>query len=413
VRRRGTRHLGRIRLLLLGLLFPLGGAASDVLTGTVGAPGGMLAVERSFFGTAHAHVPGLEAVAGATVELIDGGQVLASGKTNARGVYNFPAPAGFQPSPRYLVRARSGGHRLQAFVTALRTNIDPATDATVSLLAKHSRVRTADVQELLPLIQHLAWEVDLPAAHSGAALAAMMREAASNDEEIFNIAASMGAAAEIHGVVTDEGKAPLARITILVRDPASGVTRAMGRTDERGAYRVRVAPGKYAVSAVNETAGSMAASQLNASATDGAERNFRLGTGGRVSGLVTSQNGARLTNVRVKLLQKGIPQVEARTQDDGSYRFNVAPGSYVLLAVNTTLQPFASNVPGTPVEIKSGAEVAAELRLADGQMFSGKASPGTAVRIVDAEVRQSVHVLRTNRAGEYRIWLKPGRYAVQ
>jgi hypothetical protein len=403
-----------VKFLVAGLLFPLACAASDVITGTVGAPGGRLALQSSFFvGAAHAHVPGLQAVVGATVELVEGGKVLASGKTNARGIYEFAAPARFQPGPRYMVRAGSAGQRLEAFVTALRTNIDPATDATAKLLSRHAgRLRTTDVQEVLPLVQHLAWEVDLPAAHSGAALAAMLREAASNDEEIFNIVASMGAAAEIHGRVTDAAKKPLARITILVRDPASGVVRAMGHTDTQGRYRVRVAQGDYAISALNETAASMAASE-RAKASTGVARDFAFAAGGRVSGLVTAPNGARLTNVRVKLLDGRGAAAEARTQDDGSYRFNVAPGSYALLAENTTLQPFASNLPGKPITVKRGGDLTANLVLADGEMVSGAAAPGSNVRIVDAETREPVHVLRTNRAGRYRLWLKPGRYAAQ
>jgi hypothetical protein len=397
-------------------MFPLACAASDVITGTVGAPGGTLALERSFvFATAHAHVPGLQAVAGATVELVDGRKVLASGKTNERGVYTFPAPAGFSPGPRYRVRATSGGEELEAFVTALRTNIDPATDAAAKLLVTHAhlpRLRTPDVQEVLPLIQHLAWEVDMPSAHSGAALAAMLRTAAANDEEVFNIISSMGAAAEIHGAVTDAARKPLARISMIVRDPGTGVVRAMGHTDDRGRYRVRVAPGKYTVSAINETAASMAASRTGAVSASGAQRDFELPAGGRVSGLVTAPNGARLTNIRVKLLAGRKPLVDTRTQDDGSFRFNVAPGTYVLLAENTTLQPFASNAPGAPVTVRRGSDLTANVVLADGQLVRGTAAPGVEIRIVDAGSRALVHVLRTNRAGEYRVWLPPERYAV-
>lgn len=393
-------------------MLPLACAASEVMTGTVGAPGGKLALERGFFfGSAHAHVPGLDAVAGATVELVEVGNVrsLGSGATNARGVYTFPAPAGFEPGPRYMVHATRDGHRLDAFVTALRTNIDPASDALAKLIVQHAnvaRVRTADVQQLVPLIQHLAWEVDMPAAHTGEALATMLRTAAANDEEIFNIIGSLGAAREIHGLVTDAGKKPLERVTILARD-AAGVAAGMTHTDARGRYTLRVKPGKYTFVAMNETAASTAASEV-ASKTD-----FELRPGGRISGLVTSQNRAGLTNVRVKLLQGGKALFEVRTQDDGSYRFNVAPGKYVLLAENTTLQPFASHLPGLPVEVQAEGELIVDLMLADGQRISGTAAPGTNVRIVNAQTKAPVHVMRTNRAGEYRLWLKPGRYAVQ
>lgn len=398
-------------MLAAALLVPLACGAEEI-TGTVGAPGGRLALERNFFlGTAHAHVPGLEAVPGATVELVDArnGRALAAGRTNARGVYTFPAPAGFEPGPRYMVHATRDGQRLDAFVTALRTNIDPASDALAKLIVQQGnveRLRTADVQQLIPFIQHLAWEVDMPAAHTGAALATMLRTAAANDEEIFNIVASLGAAREIQGRVTDASKNPLERITILARD-AAGITAGMTHTDAQGRYTLRVKPGKYQVVAMNQTAASTAASEV-ASKTD-----FELRAGGRIRGLVTSQNRAGLTNVRVKLLQRGTTLFEVRTQDDGSYRFNVAPGSYVLMAENTTLQPFASHLPGMPVDVQRDGELVVDLMLPEGQLVSGAAAPGTNVRIVDAQTKAPVHLLRTNRAGEYRLWVNPGRYAVQ
>ena len=195
---------------------------------------------------------------------------------------------------------------------------------------------------------------------------------------------------------------------MLARDARTGITRAMTHTDDRGRYELRVPPGDYRVDAINETAASTAASELGAKT-----HNFQLRDGGRLSGIVSSQNGAGLTNVRVKLLQKGKALVEVRTQDDGSYRLNVAPGSYVLLAENTTLQPFASNLPGLRVEVERGGELIIDMRLSEGQMVSGTAAPGASVRIVNADTKAPVHMLRANRAGEYRLWLKPGRYTVQ
>jgi Carboxypeptidase regulatory-like domain len=413
-----------VKLLVLGLLFPLACAASDVVTGAVAAPGGKLALERGFFfGAAHAHIPGLRAVAGATVELIDtrSGGALASGTTESRGVYTFPAPAGFQPGPRYMVRATGAGHRLEAFVTALRTNIDPATDATAKLIIQHAnlaRLRTAEVQEVLPLIQHLAWEVDTPAAHNGAALATMLRTAATNDEEIFNIIASIGAAGEIHGRVTDGGKKPLARVTILARDASTRTTRAVTHSDAQGRYRLRVLPGEYTIDAINETA-STAASEPGATAikvgAGSVERNFSLGAGGRVSGTVMGIDGSRLTGIRVRLRDAGTGQslVDVRTRDDGGYRLNMMPGAYVLVAENTTLQPFASSLGGMRVDVERGGELTADLKLPNGRMISGSATPASSVRVEDAETQKPAAVLRANRAGEYRLWVLPGRYAAR
>lgn len=405
------------------LLFPVA-CAADTITGMVGAPGGVLAMDRwQLFGAAHAHVPGLQAVSGASVELIEIGQrgaPLGSGKTDAKGSYTIPLPQGFQPSPRYIVRASQGANRMDAFVSAARTNIDPATDATVRLVLEHSdihRVRPADVAMLLPLVQHLAWEV--PPARSGVALAAALRKAAAEDDELYSIVSSMGAAGEIAGTVVDSAGKPLERISVVARDANSGLVRALTYTDAGGAYQLRVPRGEYILWAINETARSPAAS----AAAEGkvavgetpARRNFRLAAGGRVSGVVAGADGTKLTNIRITLRdpRSGRLLIELRTQDHGGFRVSLPPGSYVLAAENPTLQPFASALGGLRIDLEAGAELPTNIELPAGQLVSGRATPGATMRVHESGSGRQVAVVRANRGGQYRLWLEPGRYSVQ
>lgn len=419
------------------------------ITGTVGAPGGTLAFNppaglADFFGrAAHAHLPGLQAVSGATVELIEldskgerAGAALASGSTNSRGVYTLTVPARFEPAAQFVVRAvGSGSHRLDAFVTGPRVNIDPATDATRALViaaVTHARrrladVRIADVMEVLPLVQHLAWEVDPSAAGTSAGLATALRTAATNDEEISNVVASIVGAGEIKGTVTDAARKRLARITIVLRDSGSRVTRAIAHTDAQGRYSVRVPPGDYLLGAINQTAASTAASRPRAEritvAATPVTRNLQLGAGGRISGTVTAEKGgARLTGIHIKLRdsRNAQPDVEVRTEDDGGYRVNLAPGSYFLIAENTTLQPYAPILgTGARLDVQRGAGVTAHLALQHGHMISGVVTSaartplaGVAMRLHGADDRERATLRRTNRAGEYRLWVRPGRYVV-
>lgn len=323
-------------------------------------------------------------------------------------------PPRFEAGPRFIVRA---GGRMDAMVTGPLVNITPATDATARLFIEHAdinRVRSSDVLAVLPLVEHLAWEVQ-PAA-SGIALAAALREAAANDEDLYNIVSSMGAAGEISGTVTDTAGNPLEGVTLVVRNALGGGLRAMGRSIALGLYRLRVPPGEYTVDAINETArsnaGSASATRKTVVGEMPVKRNFRLAPGGRVSGIVTGADGARLTNIRIRVraARSGRLVAEMRTQDHGGYRINLPPGTYVLTAENPTLQPYASSLAGQRLDVKAGAEATIDLVLDNGAMASGVAAPGAMVRVDDAETKQQMAVVRANRAGEYRLWLKPGRY---
>lgn len=398
--------------------------ALDTITGVVGAPGGVLAAEWNVFRNAHAHVPGLGAVAGATVQLIEvdrrgrpRGAPLGAAKTDSQGMYAMKAPAGFEMAPRFLVRA---GGSMDAIVIGPRVNIDPATDATARLFIEHAdleRVRMSDVAAVLPLVQHLAWEV--PPARSGVALAAALRKAATEDEELYSIVSSMGAAGEIGGTVTDSAGHPLERITVVARDADSGLLRALTYSGTGGSYHLRVPRGEYILWAINETARSFAAS----AAAEGkvavgetpATRNFRLAAGGRVSGVVAGADGTRLTNIRITLRDARSARmlIELRTQDYGGFRVSLPPGSYVLAAENATLQPFASALGGLRIDLKAGEELPTNIELPAGQLVSGSGTPGATMRVRDGGTGRQVAVARANRAGQYRLWLEPGRYTVQ
>jgi hypothetical protein len=252
-------------------------------------------------------------------------------------------------------------------------------------------------------------------ASSGVALSAALLKAAVNDEELFNIASSTGADGEVRGMVTDASGKPIEGITIVARDAGAVVTRAMTHSEALGLYRLRVPRGQYVVVAMNETARTYGATRPAKVAVEHApvKRDFRLAAGGRIGGTVRGAEGAPLANVRIRVddAKTAQPVAVLRTWDHGGYRLNLPPGSYVLRAENPTLQPYASDLDGKRVEVKSNGEDTADFVLARGAVIAGKAAPLAAVQVLEGSRR--VAVLRANRAGEYRLWLKPGQYTTR
>jgi 5-hydroxyisourate hydrolase-like protein (transthyretin family) len=447
------------------------------ISGTVSAPGGTIAFNRAtglrsmlaelFLGRpALAGIPGLGPVAGATVELIEidsnGAQVgpaLSSATTGANGGYSLATPAGFAPAAKFVIRASgTAGNRLDAMVTGGTVDVDPATDATRSLAVSAlvgggsiARVTTAEVTEIQDTVEGLLADVNTVGA-GAAAFSEALRIAATDNEEANNIVTSIAGAGEINGTVTNAAMQPLAGINVVVRDFGNWVTRTVGRTDALGHYAVKVPPGDYIVGTVNRTVTSDAASEWWTSSGGavkqlGAEkvtvgtapvtRNFELAPGGRISGTVTAQNGgAPLRGVQVKVRDFLSNQsvVAVKTASDGSYRVNLAPGSYFLIFENATLQPAATELfndalnggasfgEATRLDVKAGGMIVADASLQIGFMISGMvtdpaaATPvpvaGIRVRFEDADDGEHATIQRTDRNGRYRLWLRPGKYMV-
>jgi hypothetical protein len=457
-----------------------GGSTSSTssvpVSGTVSAPGGQIAFNQSgsfmdklarlFIAPAHAALSGtLPVGAGTTVSLIEidgnGNQVgaaLAIATTDAAGAYTLAAPEGFIPSARYVVRATGSGtgNQLDAIVTSTAVDVDPGSSVAKNLVVAAvaggniANVTVASVDEVRSTVEELASEAAAYTTTAGALTA--LRDQMQVDEEASNIVSSLVAAGLITGTVTDSNNAPLANVTIAVRDFGNGILRSLSRTDASGAYSVRAPAGDYIVGAINMTAASTAASewwtsgggsinvfsaeQTTVAGTGSVTRNFVLEPGVRIGGTVTSEaTGLPLQGILVQVrdFTNDQPVTAARTGADGKFRLNLRPGTYTVGAYNYTRQAYASELynptqnggtsasEATPVTVVAGTPRTLDFSLLAGNKIEGEVTdpgstpaivPGIAVRTYNATDR-FVSGVRSNKLGRYRIWLRPAVYTVR
>jgi hypothetical protein len=418
-------------------------------------------------------LPGVAPVAGVAVELVqldNSGnvvQVLASGITDSSGNYTLAAPTGFNPGAKvnYAVQA-VGTSTLQAFVTGTSVNVDPYTSATVSLVA--GSVTQAGVS-----LTNLAWPaingvqetvLQNGAAASGAMNATQMVSAltgaVNNDVELKNIVTSIAAPGSITGTITDSTGAGLANIQILVRTYGNQLTMAMTRTDSSGNYTVHVPAGNYVVGAMNDTTTSTAASQWWTSSgmtasqmqagkvtvgTTAVTANFTLPPGGRVVGTATGGSSSTpLSGIQVTLstFYNAVSLQWINTQPDGTYTFNVPPGSYTLdfrnQAAGSTQAYGSAWYSGTAggsvdmsqaakITVTAGSSQTVNMNLPAGYLISGLLADPTTNQplsgiVVRARFMRSTPYtdnwgafafsMRTRVDGSYSFWVQPGKYNV-
>jgi len=405
--------------------------------------------------------------AGTTVDLIqiDGGgnqvgAVLATGTTDANGAYTLTAPHGFVPGPAFVVRASVAGKPMQAFVTATTADIDPYTQATVTLVtgslqatgAAIAALAAGDIAAVQQTVLANSGDIALTGATTAAQMAAALGATVTNDVEGKNIVTSLGAPSGITGTVLDSGGNPVAGAQILVRSFGDQTTAAVTRTDAAGAYTVHVAAGNYILGAVNDTTASMAASawwtagggaisQFKADkiavATGTVTRNFTLQPGGRLYGSVTAgDTGLPLAGITVALndFASGQTLMFLKTLPDGTMTFNVPAGTYYVSLRNSTLQPYATTVihdgvPGNTginktqasvVTVTAGQVQGGSIALPAAHQIQGTVSDPTLGPVAGIVVRfqdfnaggAGSESVRTGLDGSYRLWVQPGKFNV-
>ena len=403
--------------------------------------------------------------AGVTVNLIqiDGnghqvGGVLATTTTDASGNYTLTAPYGFVPGPSYVAQAVLGTTTtLLSFVTGTTANINPYTQTTVGLVtgslagASPSTLRPADITAVQQTVLTGSGNITLPAGSSATAMASALTANVKNDVEANNIVTNLAAATGITGSVTGPDGNPVAGVQILVRTFGNQVTAAMTRTDASGTYTVHVAAGDYIIGAINDTATSTAAStwwasggaqatsqfkatKVTVAASGNVTKNFTLQAGARLAGsITTSDSGQPLAGIVVTLVDFVSSQtlMNVTTLPDGTFTFNVAPGSYYVSARNSTLQPYATAVwlSGTPTGgankclaspaiLVAGDSKSGAMTLEPGHQISGLVSDpttgpvaGMVLRLQDGSATGAgafAESMRTGQDGTYKIWVQPG-----
>lgn len=434
--------------------------------GTVTAPGGSIAFNqptglRSMFASlfmsqAHAAVSGTFSVgAGVTINLIEidssgaqVGDVLATATTNASGAYTLIAPAGFTAASKYVVRAvGTGSNQLDAMVTGTTVDVDPGSNVTKTLVlaavagGSLANLTPAAVFEVQDTVASMAKDAGAftTVAEANAALTAKMQ----SDEEASNIVSSTVSAGVLTGTVTDSSNVRLPNIKIVVRDFNNWVTRAVARTDANGVYTVNVPAGSYILGALNMTATSTAASEWWTSgggatsqysadqiAVGGTAitRDFVLDPGARISGTVTAESGgAALEGIQIQIrdFTSDEPTSSTRTGSDGTFRINVRPGTYTVGAYNTTRQAYATELynptlnggvnatEATPITLAAAASTTADFSLLAGNKIAGQVSDPTSGIVAGMSVRfytstgAFVKGDRTDKLGQYQLWLRP------
>ena len=434
-----------------------------------GPKAGLLGLASPLAATVNTSAPNTTPLgAGIAVKLIqiDGngaqvGDVIATGTTDASGQYILRAPYGFVPGPSFVVQAAiASGKTLQAFVTSATANIDPYTQTTVALVtgslagASPSTLTAADITTVQQTVLTGSGNITLAAGASAADMATALTANVKNDVESSNIVTNLAAATGIAGTVTGPDGAPVAGAQILVRTYGNQITAAMTRTDASGAYTVHVAAGDYIIGAINDTTTSTAASTWWTSSSTPATsqfkaekvtvasstltRNFTLAAGARLAGTITTSDTSQpLAGIVVTLVDfvSGQTLMYITTQPDGTFSFNVAPGTYYVSARNSTLQPYATAVyiTGTPtggsnkclatgVTLAAGDSKTGAMTLEPGHQISGLVSDpttgpvgGMVVRFQDASSAAGgagAESMRTGKDGTYHLWVQPGTYSI-
>lgn len=372
---------------------------NDQITGTVSAPGGVLAfkqpgiLDRMFaviFGKnlKAAISDFVVPVAGVTVNLYEvnaAGDVVGgsidSAVTDSNGDYALQNPPVDVPALKYIVRAEDGA-TMDSRVTSLQVDVDPTTDATSKLVATVASdladLSITEVQEMQEDVGELIPFIDTTGSPTSTQLSDRLQAQALRMNGQYNVLYSKVSGGEICGTIQSPGGSPLANIDIIVRQFVDWEMRAKTVTDTNGDYCVNVPiqgdadpdggtfDGEYILGAFNRnddssdaersasewySAGGASYSRFDAdnvsvtSATTVDNIDMQLALGARFTGSVTASGSSTPlegANVVLSDFDSGLGMASVRVEPDGTYRVNVIPGTYLVEVQNTTRAPYAS-----------------------------------------------------------------------
>ncbi len=400
------------------------------------------------------------------------GAVIATCLTDASGSYSLQAPAGFVPGPSHAVQALIPANgstptfTLLSFVTSTTANnIDPYTHATFGLVTTSITTGGGTLASLgngaVLAIQGTVYSNmgNVPSsALTTSAMLTALQIAMTQDEESKNALANLAAPFGITGTVKNLAGEPLAGIGVGVCSFGGLTLMGVTQTAADGTYTVRVPAGDYVVGAMNLGTASFAASgwwsatgpvssQFKAGKVTVSDamltKDFALIAGGRLAGSLTGM--ANPTDVPLPGMQialcdfaSGQTLASASTGPDGTFVFNVAPGTYYVSVRNKTRYvPYGSanfmdtppvgtgggknSTQATKITVTAGVTQSGSMRLWPGHKISGTVltnsggSPvvGIPVRFQDATAglnTPGAESTRTDVDGQYRLWLQPGNY---
>jgi hypothetical protein len=378
-------------LSILSIAFFLTGCGSGVSTsavsGSISAPGGSFAFNppgkiEQFFASligspAVAKIDGLAGVgSGVTVNLIeidaDGnqvGDVIATATTNSAGTYSLSVPTSYSAAAKYAIVGTGTSDTIKSMWEGATVDVDPGSNATMSaLLDAATDLSTLDTKEIISareLIEDFTENLDADESSNVTNYTANLKAALQNDSEAAKMLSNKTAAGEVCGTVTNVSDNPVDNIRIFARDFSDFSKMAKTKTAADGSYCFNAPVGQeLMVGAINRTTTSDAASEFYTGAspasgsgtkchlihcadkltvTTSTTADFKLVQGGLITGTIT---GSGNTLKKVKVLFRNAltkkPAGATKTNKDGVYTMNLAPGDYIVYFKNSTKKAFGS-----------------------------------------------------------------------
>jgi hypothetical protein len=441
-------------------LNPIDGTVGNIIIESIVVPTG---TPVSLFEVDSAGNPIGEARASATVE--DGEFVLS-------------VPSGIVPDSRYVIQADVNGQIIETrYVNAGNIEISPVTHATSRLVSELAsltegglnEISLQEINEIQRIFQNIrnvfgpfAEETEYTFDNYIDDLIRILK----SDIKTSAVATSAIASNQICGQVNDANGSPISGIRIVVRDFATFLLAARTTTDNNGNYCINVPatgeadpftgfqPNDYIIGAINftntSTAGSgwwssagtrqlrIDAEKLVFSETSSLTRDIVLQSGARIQGSVIASggdaDGQPIPGIRViaRDATTQFPSASAIADANGSYQLNVAPGEYIIEAVNTTDQPYASetsNAANTPdgtnsrslgdiFNLTAGSNTPVDFSLEPGARLDGIIENnnlpvvGQRIEINLSSGGASARIRNSLSNGRYQVWLRPDTYNV-
>ena len=478
-------------LSILSIAFFLTGCGSGVSTsavsGSISVPGGSFAFNppgkiEQFFASligspAVAKIDGLAGVGpGVTVNLIeidaDGnqvGDVIATATTNSAGTYSLSVPTSYSAAAKYAIVGTGTSDTIKSMWEGSTVDVDPGSYATMeALLDAATDLSTLDIKEIISargLIEDFTENLDANETNNVTNYTANLKAALQNDSEAAKMLSNKTAAGEVCGTVTNASGNPIDNIKIFARDFNDFSKMAKTKTAADGSYCFNAPVGQeLMVGAINRTTTSDAASEFYTTAspangsgnkchlvhcadklpvTTDTTANFKLIQGGRITGTITGDGNA-LKKVKV-LFRNALtrkPAGATKTNKDGVYTMNLAPGEYIAYFKNSTKKAFGSSAYTTNTSHKSsgksvdrnfstsitlgpGDEETADGVLVAGGTLTGKITDNNDDPVEFAKLRidqikdkdgnivdLSADRFHTNKRGIYRVQLPFGTYTI-
>ena len=463
------------------------GTPTSPVSGSITAPSGGFAfnppgkVEQFFASligsSAIAKIDGLSGVgSGVTVNLIEinasgaqVGEIIATATTDSSGSYTLNVPTTYSAAAKYAVVATGTSDTVKSMWEGSTVDVDPGSNATMSaLLDATDDLSTLDTREIISareLIEDFTENLSAIEAASTTSYITNLKAALQNDSEAAKMLSNKTAAGEVCGTVTNASDNPVDNIRIFARDFSDFSKIAKTKTATDGTFCFNAPVGQeLMVGAINRNTTSDAASEFytTASPADGSgtkchlihcadkltvtsstTTNFKLVQGGLITGTITGSGNA-LKKVKVlfrnSLTKK--PAGATKTNKDGVYTMNLAPGDYIVYFKNSTKKAFGSTSYTTnttyydsgqavdrnfaeKLTLTAGSTLTADAALLTGGTLTGTITDNNGDPVEFAKLRidqikdkdgttvdLQADRFHTNKLGVYRVQLPFGTYTI-